>query len=286
MGYSPFTLTHHRDPRLLWPLLGLASVVVHGLLLGVLGAVRLEVRPLAGRSGSPIPVQLMTEAEGGAVGLAPSPDVPLGEIAPDTAAPPWEGSAEDTDSTAVPAEALPAEPSSALEGLPLASDVSPVDVPAGGPSGAESSQPGSFDPPSELPAAPAGYAAPGMGSAGGSGTGQLVPLGIRVDPNGRDLPDTLPQLQSSSSIWIQPFLPNCGQDNASLANVSATVQMRITVEVDGRISHAEVTQSSGDAALDALATCLVPQGLQMVPATTAGVQRPTDAVLLEARLQL
>lgn len=116
-----------------------------------------------------------------------------------------------------------------------------------------------------------------------------MPLAIRRDPNGRDLPDTLPQLESSSAIWIEPFLSGCGVGNlAALAGgrTGATVQMRLTVETNGQISAVTVLQGSGDPAFDQLAACMVQRGLRLQPASSDGVNQPTDAVILEAQIQL
>ncbi|MBD0269139.1 MAG: energy transducer TonB [Cyanobacteria bacterium Co-bin8] len=270
---SPTSLSQHRDPRLLWPLLGTASVIVHGLLLAWLGAVRLSVRPL--QNSSPIPIQILSEeataADPNFAPLDPSdipnptPDESLA-AAPQTA-PAWE------------------QPPAAEDFLPTAPDETVQQIPQPAPAPASSSspspQPAPAPPTSPDPPAPAALPTSAPPS---NGSGQLIPLDLQVDPGGRDLPDALPQFQSSSAIWIQPLLAGCGQ--SSLTAVSATVRLRITVETDGRISQTAVVQSSGDTALDALAACLVEQGLQLVPATTAGVERPTDAVILEARLQL
>ncbi|MBD0335187.1 MAG: energy transducer TonB [Cyanobacteria bacterium Co-bin13] len=272
---NPTSLNQHRDPRLLWPLLGSASVVVHGLLLAWLGAVQLNVRPL--QNSRPIPIQILSEETAADAVLAAPEPFDLPDPVPDQAFTAAPQVAPEGEQPSPAAETFPlTAPTETAQQLPQAETAPPVPT-----------TPAPQPPPSpQPPPAPAPPAPPSNGSSPSpsNGSGQLIPLGLQVDPAGRDLPDTLPQFQSSSAILIQPLLAGCGQ--SPLTAVSTTVQLRITVETDGRISQAAVVQGSGDAAVDALAVCLVQQGLQLVPATTAGVERPTDAVILEARLQL
>ncbi|HEY9735831.1 MAG TPA: hypothetical protein V6D06_06095 [Trichocoleus sp.] len=286
MGQGPTTLSQHRDPRLLWPLLGALSVGVHVLLLGFISLARLDVRPMARGSNTPIPIRLVGQADASTAELSPEAapaDYPEA-VAPEDAA----------------ADEVPSPPSDSGFTADEPADEGDAQTTAQPPSGAFSESPsealepalpeaGTSPNPSNPAPPPAGTLPPGSsgpsGEAGATSGGELTALGIQVDPSGRDLPDTLPQL-GSRSVLVQPFLAGCGQSTAALSGITASLQMRITVEANGRISQATVVQSSGNGEVDALASCLVQQGLQLVPATTAGVERPTDAVILDVRLQL
>ncbi|HEY9878078.1 MAG TPA: energy transducer TonB [Leptolyngbyaceae cyanobacterium] len=283
---SPLSLAEHRDPRWLWPTLAAVSVGVHLGLLLVLGLVRLEIQPVLS-SGKPIPIRLVDEGSGSDPNLGvepsavdlPAPIQPEATTDPTQTEPNWEPAAEENapitseaqppSDTAGPPANVPTQPESGDAIAPQTQDQNSSPEPVAPPT--ESGEPATAGP---LP------------DGNGSGGGQLVPLKIQADPNGRDLPDVLPQFQYGESLLIQPYLAGCGGNIGSFSSLSAaTVQMRLTVEADGRISQAAVVQSSGDPTADALAICLVQQGLHLTPATTEGVGRPTDAVLLEVRLQ-
>jgi hypothetical protein len=137
---------------------------------------------------------------------------------------------------------------------------------------------------------------PGLPGAGGAPTeaapvgqgGQLVPVSLRLNPSGRDIPDVPPQLLGATAIELRPLVSGCGLGNldALLAGmVSTTVQMQIRVETSGDISAARLLQSTGSAAVDDLVGCVVRQRLRLQPATTAGVPQLTDAFILDARIQ-
>lgn len=281
---TPVSLAEHRDPRLLWPILAAASVGVHLVLLTILGLVRLEIQPIAS-SGQPIPIQLADEE------TASSSETDLSAVAAPEIADPPEATSE------IPQAASDGQNASEA-GIPTPSEAQPpsdTTDPAPNPDQPELEDAIAPEPTpngsSETPDAPStdgGTGTAGLLPGGNSNNGQLS-LGIQADPNGRDLPDTLPQLQSGESLLIQPYLAGCGaSDLGGLASSlpTAPVQMRITVEASGQISQATVVRSSGNSTVDALTACLVQQGLRLAPATIAGIAHPSDAVLLEARLQL
>lgn len=116
----------------------------------------------------------------------------------------------------------------------------------------------------------------------------MVPVGLRRDPQGRDLPENPPQLLGSSAIAIQPLASTCGVTNlaALLGGMgAATVQMQIRVETSGEISQVRLLQSTGNSAVDDLVGCVVKQQLRLQPASSAGVPQLTDAYILDARVQ-
>ncbi|OKH48688.1 hypothetical protein NIES30_09090 [Phormidium tenue NIES-30] len=115
-----------------------------------------------------------------------------------------------------------------------------------------------------------------------------MPVGIRPDPNGRDIPETAPQLLSTSAIAVRPLASICGFANldALLAGSStASVQMQIRVEPSGEISNVRLVQGTGNSAVDDLVGCVVRQRLRLQPASSAGVPQLTDAFILDARIQ-
>lgn len=275
MSNFPATLSQHRDPRLLWPLLGAASVAVHVLLLAAVGLSRLKITPVETAVGRPMPVQLVDERGVDAAASAPAAPQPVDLP---QSVPNWQ-------------DALPAENTAftdatgtdfAAESTDSPAEPAPSDLATGSfdSSLATEAETASGSAPA-APPAPAGLAPPGNSSGS-----QIVFSGLRLDPSGRDLPDTPPRMGQSQSLVLQPLLSSCSPGALSSPAAEAAVTLRITVEASGQISQAVVVQSSGDPAVDQLTACLVQQGLQLEPATTAGVGRPTDAVLLETRLQL
>ena len=116
----------------------------------------------------------------------------------------------------------------------------------------------------------------------------MVPVGLRPDPRGRDVPETPPQLLGSHAIAIQPLASSCGFTNlaALLGGMGAvTVQMQIRVEPTGEISHVRLLQGTGNSDVDDLVGCVVKQRLRLQPASSAGVPQLTDAFILDARIQ-
>ncbi|PSN14973.1 hypothetical protein C7293_09135 [filamentous cyanobacterium CCT1] len=116
----------------------------------------------------------------------------------------------------------------------------------------------------------------------------MVPVGIRLNPNGRDIPDSAPQLLGATAIDMRPLASGCGFANleALLAGITATsVQLQIRVEPSGEVSQVRPLQGTGNGAVDDLVSCVVRQRLQLQPASSAGVPQLTDAFILEARIQ-
>jgi hypothetical protein len=113
-------------------------------------------------------------------------------------------------------------------------------------------------------------------------------VGLRLDPNGRDIPETAPQLLNTSAIDVRPLASGCGFANldALLVGIAATsVQMQVRVEPSGEISNVRLVQGTGSSAVDDLVSCVVRQRLRLQPASSAGVAQLTDAFILEARIQ-
>lgn len=333
------TSRRHRDPRLLWPVAAVASVLTHGLALGLIRTLAIQTPTLPEGAMAPLPIQLVTlpadqvtsgqptentDAEPAAATSTASADTPTpiaAQTAPPDTAPPRvdpapvrppvetatnpsaELAAPPVDSPPVapaprpiPAPAAPA-PAAVSPAPPRpAPPVSPVPE-VSRPPGAETppraeppprveTPPQSAQPPAAVEVPPStGAPAPGGGAGQG---GQVVPVGLRLDPNGRDIPDTAPQLLGSAAIAMQPLASSCGFANldALLAGVTATsVQMQVRVETSGDISDARLLQSTGSSAVDDLVSCVVRQRLRLQPASSAGVPQITDAYILEARIQ-
>jgi hypothetical protein len=272
-------------PMYFWPLLGGLSVVLHLVLWGFSQRLLLATQVANGSPASPIPVQLLTAvpavseavanidasqkplveaSETPALATAATPTSPLmadnaitdySERSPDIPTEPPEAGAI--------ASSQSAEADGAMDTLPLSAS-------------------GPISDPSSDPVAPSDL----MNGAGG----QLVPLGISLDLQGHDLPDIPPQLAGDVRLAVRPWLSTCGWSQpGGLATVipTVTVQMRITVEIDGRISAATILpgQGTGNAAVDNLTKCLVQQGLRLEPARTEGGPHPTSAAILTVQLQ-
>ncbi|MBE9114232.1 hypothetical protein IQ273_33270, partial [Nodosilinea sp. LEGE 07298] len=142
-------------------------------------------------------------------------------------------------------------------------------------------------PNSSAPAPSPPAAAPNPEGASGQG-GQVVPVGIRLNPNGRDIPDVAPQLLGATAIDMQPLASGCGFANleALLTGMVATsVQLQIRVEPSGEITQVRPLQGTGNGAVDDLVSCVVRQRLQLQPASSAGIPQLTDAFILDARIQ-
>ncbi|MBD2111011.1 MULTISPECIES: hypothetical protein [Cyanophyceae] len=328
MANSPFltTFARHRDPKLLWPVAAVASVLTHGLALGMVRTLAIQTPTLPEGEVAPLPIQLVelsaeqaapgpTAKDTGAASLAeasiaavasadaatplaaqaapaaeapsvtplpPTPEPPVAP-APQPAAPPVDSPPVAPAPQPTPAPATSAPPVASAPPRP-----EPV-VPAPAvsrPPGAEGSpgveNPAPVAPP---PSAPPGNAAPG--GAEGQG-GQVVPVGLRLDPNGRDIPETAPQLLNTSAIAMRPLASSCGFANldALLAGVpAASVQMQIRVEPSGEISNVRLLQGTGSSAVDDLVGCVVRQRLRLQPASSAGVSQLTDAFILDAQIQ-
>ena len=341
MANSSFltTVSRHRDPRLLWPVAAVASVLTHGLALGLIRTLVIQTPTLPEGAMAPLPIQLVTltpdqaapgqltvdtgaEPEATTEGAdVPTPMVaqttpldtapprvdpapvrppvetatnPSAELAaPPVDSPPVAPAPRPIPAAPAPAAVSPAPPRPAP--IPPAQPIAPapevsspprVEAPPREAPPRVETPPQSAQPPAAVEAPPS-IGAPAPGGGAGQG-GQVVPVGLRLDPNGRDIPDTAPQLLGSAAIDMRPLASSCGVANldALLAGVSATsVQLQVRVETSGDISSARLLQSTGSSAVDDLVSCVVRQRLRLQPASSAGVPQLTDAYILDARIQ-
>ncbi|NJL49589.1 MAG: hypothetical protein HC929_21855 [Leptolyngbyaceae cyanobacterium SM2_5_2] len=268
MTSSPFLtqVEPHRDPKALWPLAAIASLLTHGLLL-------LGFRPLliAAQTPTPsnatIPIQLITaDTASEPATLAASQSAPIDNAtasqpaAPSSTPAPTDSAAP--SSSAQPSTSLPAAPpdfgaqsapnpqtyAPSPPGPNLAQPAPAVLPPPGELSApsppppsvtappSDLSTPPEFSPPAEFNPPVPSTASPSRDTAAG---GQLTPLGIQPAAYGRDFPDTPPQLLSNASLSVQPWLSVCGWQNPGALvspGLSATVQLQIYVQPSGEIS--------------------------------------------------
>ncbi|WOD37879.1 hypothetical protein [Nodosilinea sp. E11] len=312
------TFVRHRDPKLLWPGAAVASVLAHGLALGMVRTLALQTPALSEGEMAPLPIQMvalppdqppiaqLTDAAGAA---PPSAEPVATPVATNDAAPALAAQAAPT--VANPPEVAPAparRPETPTVAAPPQPAAPPIVSPPVVPAPRLTPAPRSVAPPTVAPApprpepplaaapevsrppgveAPPGGAPPVPSGNAGQG-GQVVPVGLQLDPNGRDIPETAPQLLGASAIAMQPLASSCGFANldALLAGMVATsVQMQIRVEPSGEISNVRLLQGTGSSAVDDLVSCVVRQRLLLQPASSAGVPQLTDAFILEARIQ-
>ncbi len=319
MANFPFltTFARHRDPKLLWPVAAVASILAHGVALGLVRILALQTPTLPQGAMAPLPIQLVDlppdqpapapiTADAGSSATPPAPSVervplvaqttPMADsptaapaIAPSVSRPPVAPAPRPTPApaTAAPPTVAPAppRPEPPLAPAPVVERPPRVETP---PTGGGSS-----------PGAVAGGMSGGMAGDGSNaiaqapgGTagrgGQVVPVDIRLNPSGRDIPETPPQLLGSVGIEVRPLASGCGFANldALLAGfTSASVQMQIRVEPSGDISDVRLLQGTGNSAVDDLVGCVVRQRLKLQPATSAGVPQLTDAFILDAQVQ-
>ena len=329
MATSPFLtgFTRHRDPKLLWPIAGVASIVAHGVALVMVRTLAIQTPTLPDGKMAPLPIQLVTlpadlpasdessaslpsvvnSSDSGdstaveratvappPVATQPTPVDPADLAVPDrpqlepfttstppqTVAPPV---APATPAPATPAPVTPAPPRPVTPAPPR---------PAAPPLPVAPAPPAPSAPAPAAPEAPSPAPAPGPSAPTPEGSlgqgGQVVPVGIRLNPNGRDIPDTAPQLLGVTAIEMQPLASGCGFTNleALLSGIVATsVQLQIRVEPSGDISQVRPLQGTGNSAVDDLVSCVVRQRLQLQPASSAGVPQLTDAFILDAQIQ-
>lgn len=301
----------HRDPTLLWPLAGVLSTLVHGLVW--LGVQPLRITPMPRVEVDPIPVQLWLDAPSspapeavepspsGAVAeppvtpaagdspapaIAPAAHQPPPIPAPAVSAPPPVASPQSTPTLAPVVEPPPVEPVPVSPAIAPRPPIAPaVSLPAVQP--APVAQPPSVaavSPPAVTPAptAPNPSANPSQG-----GGGQLSPRGLYAAAFGTDFPDTAPQLLDNTSLSLQPWLATCGWQNlGAIASpgLTARVQLQLQVQPDGTVSQATVLEGTGNTALDNLVSCVVQHQLRLQPATTAGTPQLTDAFILDTQV--
>ncbi|MGB3135255.1 MAG: hypothetical protein WBB18_00500 [Nodosilinea sp.] len=296
---------------LLWPVAAAASVVAHGVALVMVRTLAIQAPALPEGETAPLPIQLVTLSPDLPPPAEQSVEVPS-DLAPVEAAaaePQPPVASQPPDPVTSPPAAAPDQPP--LEPFitpttPQAAPVAPPLQPAPAPSPAAPVSPApprpapvspappaveaspSPAPPSPAPPSPAPPATdPSPEGAIGQG-GQVVPVGIRLNPNGRDIPDAAPQLLGTAAIDLQPLASGCGFANleALLSGAVATsVQMQIRVETSGEISDVRLLQGTGSDAVDSLVGCVVKQRLRLQPASSAGVPQLTDAFILDARIQ-
>ena len=324
MAHPSFLLTfaRHRDPKLLWPVAAVASVAAHGLALVMIRTLAIQTPTLPEGEMAPLPIQMVTlpldpalptdgaPSQPGALAAEPAPAVdaptpmaaqttPQNNVAapqtlepaiapdplPQPVAPAPIAPAPIAPAPIAPAPIAPAPPAVTPAPPRPASPVSPPVAPppsVSPPPGRDPSLGGGSPP--ALP--PPGAGIPNAGGGSGQG-GQVVPLGIRLDPSGRDIPDQAPQLLGAPAIAVQPLASGCGFANLDAlmaGRISTSVQLQIRVEPSGEISHVNLVQGTGNSAVDDLVSCVVRQRLRLQPASSAGVPQLTDAFILDARV--
>jgi len=88
-------------------------------------------------------------------------------------------------------------------------------------------------------------------------------------------------LNNSFTVIADPTQPGaCELTPESVNFFGATVAMQVTVELDGRVSKTQIRQSSGSTEYDNLASCLVEQNLRFTPASTDGIETPSDNLVV------
>jgi hypothetical protein len=305
MAHPSFLLTfaRHRDPKLLWPVAAVASVAAHGLALVMIRTLAIQTPTLPEGEMAPLPIQMVTLPLDPALPTDGAPSQPgalAAEPAPAVDAPtPMAAQTTPQNNVAAP-QTL--EPAIAPDPLPQPVAPAPPAVTPAPPRPASPVSPPVAPPPSVSPppgrdpslggGSPPALPPPGAGipnAGGGSGQGgQVVPLGIRLDPSGRDIPDQAPQLLGAPAIAVQPLASGCGFANLDAlmaGRISTSVQLQIRVEPSGEISHVNLVQGTGNSAVDDLVSCVVRQRLRLQPASSAGVPQLTDAFILDARVE-
>ncbi|NJN03815.1 MAG: hypothetical protein HC816_15805 [Leptolyngbyaceae cyanobacterium RM1_1_2] len=146
----------------------------------------------------------------------------------------------------------------------------------------------SSDPPSGSQGADDGFGTANVsGDAPGqnpSFTAQLSTL--QVQQNADDIPDRVPTLVNLGPqlIVLDPLQATCEASPEALRTIQSgvAVELRITVEADGRVSDALVTNTSASFDFDSLILCLLvdAQKFEFTPAQSDGQAVPTDQVIL------
>jgi len=97
-----------------------------------------------------------------------------------------------------------------------------------------------------------------------------------------DIPDQIAVLLANSfTVIADPTQPgDCELTPERVNFFGATVAMQVTVELDGRVSETQIRQSSGSTEYDNLASCLVEQNLRFTPASTDGIETPSDNLVV------
>ncbi len=259
---APLWSEHHHDPNYLWPISAIAAFSLHGVLgwwmvqsraanptleASVIQVVAMPVAPMPAASNTVLPT--------------PTASQPAAEMA----ATPAQGSA-----TVIPPE-------------PVNPAVATTEPPSVAPTFRSSSPPAlpqevASDAPATVPASAAGATpSPVLTNEPGLQTWWT----LRPLPQGRDLPDMLPQLPADQQApYLNVDRDPClaGQNWDALG--SMTVALRLTVEMEGRISQIQSFQSSGNAAYDAAMICVLESLDPMLdPALTRGEPIASDVLL-------
>jgi len=97
-----------------------------------------------------------------------------------------------------------------------------------------------------------------------------------------DTPDQSAVLLTNSfTVTVDPTqLGACELTPERVNFFGETVAMQVTVELDGRVSKTRIRQSSGSTEYDNLASCLVEQNLRFTPASTDGIETPSDNLVV------
>lgn len=309
----------HRDPTLLWPLVGVLSMVAHGLVW--LGVQPLKITPTPTVKVNPIPVQLWLDTPGtlGPEAVEPSPSSAVVATPPATeesAAPPIAPTANLPPS--IPAPEIPSPPAAAappptiapvveppppVETAPMSPAVAPppslapaVPPPTVQPPPAVQPPPDpAVSPPAVAPAVspppveppPAAANPSGNPDPSQTGGGELSHLGLYAASFGTDFPDTPPRLLDNTRLSLQPWLATCGWENfGAIASpgLTARVKLQLQVQPDGSVAQARVLEGTGNNTLDNLVSCVVQRQLRLQPATTAGTPQLTDAFILDTQV--
>jgi len=89
-------------------------------------------------------------------------------------------------------------------------------------------------------------------------------------------------LTTNFTVTVDPTQPGYCESTPESRSFfgAATVAMQVTVELDGRVSETQIRQSSGSTEYDNLASCLVEQNLRFTPASTDGIETPSDNLVV------
>lgn len=266
-----------RTPNWLWPIVFSSSGLLH-LALIWLRPWSLVAQPAP--ADAPIPIQVIDGSD-----AAQTAELEADSMAPLPASDPVESPSAESQPMPDPALqpqvlAPPVNSSSQPSVKPPPPDLRPS--PQQPAPAVRSPAPSLLDPAPERPAVqpPSNEPDQSMAEVPSRQGGQLTPVSIQANPQGRDLPDNLPRI-SQRSIPIQPLLSGCGWAQAPA--IAATLTFGITVEATGEISQAEVLQGTSRPEINNLVSCLVRSGLRLEPAISAGVAHPTDAAILQVQ---
>lgn len=258
---SPLWSDHHHDPNYLWPISAIAAFSLHavvGLWMVQARAAHSTLEP-AIIEVIAIPVTAPPESSvDGPPSTTPNFDQPASE-------PTAIGNPEPT--AAIPPESVSPPATATVEPPSIVPEVPP---PRQSPVPSQVASP-TLPAPSPTASAPIEPTEPGLQT-----WWTLRPL-----PQGRDIPEIFPRLPEG---WQAPYLSvsrdNCvpGQDWTTWG--SLTVELRLIVEADGRISQIQPFASSGNLAYDEAMRCVLERlNPVLEPASTSGEPIASDVLL-------